>query len=1014
MPKVAQFSLLVGVMAMARSSSAFESPATPDQARAAFQVDPGLRVELVAAEPLVVQPCAIAWDAGGRLYVVEGRGYPTGPGPGKPPVGVIVRLDDRDGDGRMDSRTVFADGLTFPNGLTPWRGGLIVTCAPDVLFLKDTDGDGVADERRVLLTGFDTSATTQLRVSHPILGPDGWVYLTSGLTRAGKITSPAHPTRAAVEIGTDARFHPFTLEIEAVGGRGQFGQTFDDAGNRFHCMNRVHLQHTVISPRFAGRNPNFALAETVQNVPAAMVTDLIGGANQNFAARLYPISDNLTTADSHGGTFTAACGVHVYRGDALPVEYRGDAFACDPTANLVHRDQLATVGPTFTSHMANAGREFLASPDNWFRPVFLATGPDGALYVCDMYRKTIEHPDYLPVEVRKRTDFISGHDMGRIWRVTSGAEDRGPKSGSAATRSRRPSLDRATTAELIRALSHPNAWQRETAQRLLMERQDSKAVSLLAKVFESSEAQLERRTRELLTNGWSGLPEDSDAGKALERLHSLRLLAILTTNGRNPLPGGSAPPPLDRALRASLLASDPVLRENAWRILAERQWSPSGFPEPLFPVFAADPNPRARFWFALGFNQGPPETRTANGLEVLGSLASRDGTNRWMRAAILCGLRPGEQQALQLARQLAHRTTTQAPVEFWSDLGRVLGAEAGTFPLFYPTNARPSPWLIAALDGVTEALRSRNQSVALPGELLPSFTVEAARLAGAPGEPIATRKAAIGFLVNAESSQARRALLPLLVATEPAELRLAAIRTLLDLSGDAAATALLSPALWNALPPNTRGVVLTLMLNQPRQVRALLAAIEAKQLPENTLSRAQREALRKHRDPAIREQAQQLFAATETGDRMQAYERARPVLALTGHAADGRKPFATHCASCHRLDGDGHNVGPDLFGIRNQSKESILLHIAHPNYEVVSGFNACTIECQDGRELTGLILGESPASVTLRQAQGLEETLPRTTITRLTVGQLSLMPEGLEAAMSPQELADLLAYLKGE
>ena len=415
-------------------------------------------------------------------------------------MGVIARLDDTDGDGRMDRRTVFADGLTFPNGLTPWNGGLIVTCAPDVLFLKDTDGDGRADERRVLLTGFDTNSTTQLRVSHPTFGPDGWIYLTSGLTRASKITSPEHPERAAVEIGTDARFNPFTLEIEPVGGRGQFGQTFDDAGNRFHCMNRVHIQHTVIVPRYLARNPNSCLAETVQNVPEAMVTDLIGGANQNFAARLYPISDNLTTADSHVGTFTAACAVHIYRGDALPAEYRGDAFACDPTANLVHRDKLTPVGPTFASRMANEGREFLASPDNWFRPVFLATGPDGALYVCDMYRKTIEHPDYLPVEVRKRTDFTSGRDLGRIWRVT-GEKHQTPKHQTS------KSLARASTTELVQALGHPNAWRRETAQRLLVERRDPKALPLLAKQFKSpNEAELKRRSEVLLAEGWRGLP----------------------------------------------------------------------------------------------------------------------------------------------------------------------------------------------------------------------------------------------------------------------------------------------------------------------------------------------------------------------------------------------------------------------------------------------------------------------------------------------------------------------------
>ncbi len=982
------------------SVRAFQSPATPAQALEAFEHDQGLSVDLVAAEPLVFQPCAVTWDAEGHLFVCENRGYPTGPGPSQPPAGTIARLDDTDGDGRMDRRTVFADGLTFPNGLTPWNGGLIATCAPDILFLKDTDGDGKADERIVLLTGFDTNSTTQLRVSHPTLGPDGWIYLTSGLTRSSKITSPRHPERPAVEIGADARLNPFTLEIEPVGGRGQFGQTFDDAGNRFHCMNRVHIQQTVISPRHLARNPNYSLNENTQNIPEAMVTDLIGGANQNFAARLYPISDNLTTADSHMGTFTAACGVHIYRGDALPAEYRGDVFACDPTANLVHRDKLTPVGPTFASRMANEGREFLASPDNWFRPVFLATGPDGALYVCDMYRKTIEHPEYLPVEVCKRTDFTSGRDMGRIWRVT-GNEFK-------AHNSKRMFPAGISTQKLIQALGHPNAWQRETAQRLLLERPDPKLSSLLEKQFKSpGETELKRRMNTLQAEGWDCIAEETETSDTFRRLHALRLLAILSANQ-------GKPPALDHALRVSLLDANPTIRENAWRNLTEQNRSVPAFPKALFPVFAADPNPRARFWFALGFNQGTQDSRANNWAEVLGQLAVRDGTNRWMRAAILSGLKPREQQALQLARYLAGNKNDPAPVEFWADLGRVLGAETGAMPEFFPTDSPPSPWLIAALDGVTEALRSRGKTVALPAELLSRFTSEAARLAASAVEPVPTRKAAIGFLVNAESAQASAALLPVLVATEPAELQLAAVRSLLGLPGDIAATELLIPVRWNGLPPNTRGVVVSSLLAQPRHVRSLLTAIETKQIPENVLNRTQREALRKHSDAAIRERAQLLFAAAETGDRMKAYEKARAVLSLTGNPVNGRKPFTTHCASCHRLDREGHNVGPDLFGIRNQPKESILLHIVHPNYEFVSGFNACMVECKDGRELTGLIIGESPASVTLRQAQGIEETIPRSGINKLTVGQVSLMPEGLETAMSQQEVADLLACLKGE
>lgn len=1016
------------------SSRTIASPVTPEQARTAFQHDPAVRVELVAAEPLVFQPCALTWDAAGRLFVVENRDYPTGPAPGQPPAAAIVRLEDTNGDGRMDRRTVFATHLTYPNGLMPWNDGLIITCAPDLLFLRDTDGDGQADERRVLLTGFSTNGSTQLRVSHPMLGPDGWIYVTSGLTQAGMISAPEHPGRPAVKISTDARFNPFTLEIEPVGGRGQFGQTFDEAGNRFHCMNRVHIQQTVIAPRHLTRNPNFAPANLVQNVPETMVTDLLGGANQNFAARLYPISDNLTTADSHAGTFTAACAVHVYRGDALPAEYRGDVLACDPTANLVHRDRLTAVGPTFAARMVDEGREFLASPDDWFRPVFLADGPDGALYVCDMYRKTIEHPDYLPVEVRKRTDFVSGRDRGRIWRIT------GLKAPSRSTTE--PSPAHASVSELVQMLGHPNVWHRATAQRLLIERRNADALRTLeAPYLRPDTSELARRIDRVTTDSWTAPAATAPATVNLLALNTLRTLAILTVQKTGPSftrydtaeAQDGAQTALANAVAAAVLAADPLLRENAWRIVAEHPWSGARIPAGLLPQFAADPNPRVRFWLALGVTSAfdGPE---ADPIAVLAQLAIREGRDQWMRAAILSRLDPHTYQALRLAQELARRTERSAAVEFWSDFGPILGAEqltpppsaaesnsavtnpaaAGLWHLLAAESAPPAPWRIAALEGILTSARHLGVRAGLPDGVRSRFTDAATRLVSSQPESPAARKAAIGFLVEAEPTVATAALLPLLTASEPAELQTAAVRSLTGLPGEAAVRQLLRPEHWNRLPPSTRVVTLTALLSQPRHTRELLAAVTAHALPENILSRAQREALRNHREADIRETARKLFAAAETGDRMTAYAQARAVLQLTGTAANGRKVFATHCAACHRLDREGYNVGPDLLGIRNQPKESILLHIVHPNYEVVAGFNACTVECQDGRELTGLIIGETPTSVTLRQAQGLEETLPRAGIRRLTVSPLSLMPEGLETAMSPQELADLLACLKGE
>ena len=395
--------------------STVDGPLPPDQVLKSFKVEPGLKLELVAAEPLVVSPCAVCWDERGRMFVAENRGYPTGPKEGEPHQGRIAQLIDKDGDGRMDERVEFATELSFPNGLMPWRGGLIVTCAPDVYFLKDTDGDGKADEKKVLLTGFSTKGSTQLRVSHPQLALDGWVYLTSGLT-GGEVVSPLKPDQAPVKVGrTDIRFKPDTGEIEACDGGAQFGQTFDDFGRRFICYNRVQVQHVVLESKYLKRNPHLAFADTVENCPAEMADEPLKGHGK--AARIFPISSNVTTADSHAGTFTAACAVTIYRGTSLPSEYYGTIFSCDPTGNLVHVDRLEPHGATFRAVRMHPGREVLASTDNWFRPVFLANAPDGAFYVCDMYRQTIEHPDYLPVEIRKHTNFDGGKTMGRIYRL---------------------------------------------------------------------------------------------------------------------------------------------------------------------------------------------------------------------------------------------------------------------------------------------------------------------------------------------------------------------------------------------------------------------------------------------------------------------------------------------------------------------------------------------------------------------------------------------------------------------
>jgi len=378
-------------------------PLSPPEALAAFQVEPGVRVEIAAAEPLVRDPVALCFDDAGRMLVVEGRSYPQ---LGESPLtlGTVVLLEDADGDGRFEKRTTFADGFTFPNGILPWDRGAFLTCAPDIWFLKDTTGDGRADVRQIVLTGFGTkSSSEQLRVASPTLGPDGWVYITSGLTDA-KVTSPLHPNRPAVTAKRqDGRFHPETFVYEPLAGVGQFGQCFDALGHRFVSSNRNPLMHVVLSPGILKRNLHFAFTETVENVVPV-------------AAKVYPISPDTTAAtyipslinQQHTGTYTSASGICI-RGES--------AFICEPAQNLVQRQRLRPSGATFLAEHPTPGRDFLASADQWFRPVHATVGPDGALYICDMVRQYIDHPRYLPKPIRGKLPFLAGTDKGRIWRV---------------------------------------------------------------------------------------------------------------------------------------------------------------------------------------------------------------------------------------------------------------------------------------------------------------------------------------------------------------------------------------------------------------------------------------------------------------------------------------------------------------------------------------------------------------------------------------------------------------------
>ncbi|GDY20775.1 cytochrome c [Verrucomicrobiota bacterium] len=1031
------FLAATALLAADNSAMTTAKPLTPQQALASLQVEAGLRVELAAAEPLVASPCAVAWDERGRMFVAENRGYPVGPGSNQPPAGVIAMLESTKGDGIYDKRTEFATGLTFPNGLMCWRGGLIVTCAPDIFYLKDTDGDGKADVKRVLLTSFGTTSTTQLRVSHPTLGLDGWIHVTSGLV-ASKVTCPEHPERGAIDLPRgDARFHPDTLEIEPWPGVGQFGLAFDDFGRKFICSNRNPLQHVVLHPRYLKRNPHLAFSDTVQDV-----------APPGDAAKVWPLSADHTTAafipslmsTPHAGTFTSACGISLWRGGALPAAFANSAFICEPAQNLVQRQVLTPDGPTFKSAPATPGREFLASADTWFRPVFSATGPDGALYICDMYRKVIDHPQYLPEHIRGGLDYEAGKNMGRIWRVVESSKFK--------VQSSKLDLGAAGTEELVAKLNDANGWVRSTAFRLLTERADKVAVPILKSQigdFKLPSAAARVATLRLLDN--LGALDDATLLKAFDdpappvrevalqaleprlSLAAQRILPARTVNeadSRIPLTNDNKRP-------GFLLVTNPDTKVVYARIKL------SSFDKTPFQL-AGDPDERVRFQSALvlGAETGIPGLPLSN---PLSTVMIRGGGNKWCNAAVLSAIGKGDEPSQLLGFLLREKHPNLLVLKSMCyELGKQLVSTReprlvtqtlrSLFPYFFDEEDEKHEAGMAVLAGVASAVKAKGltkpgqpvlheviwtkapYSYAVAREVTNLFN-EAVVFVRSASTTQSAKLTAIELLAYTDFATAGAALQSLIAPQTPNELQAAAVRALSQLPGAKAGEWFVERERWRSYTPPVRDAVLTAMLSQPALQLVLLEAVEKGVVQPWAVPANRRNPLLKHKDAAVAARAAKAFQPQGAADRMKVYEDYKSVLALPANAKNGHAVFTKTCAACHQFAGEGQRVGPELTGIRLQPAEAILLHILVPDAEIYPGFTAYEIETKDGRTLTGLLASDTPTSVTLRAAQGVEETILRSNIAKLTSSSTSLMPNELEKTMTRQDMADLLGFLQG-
>jgi putative membrane-bound dehydrogenase-like protein len=447
------------------------APKSPQESLKALHVKPGFEAMLVATEPLVQDPVFIDWDAKGRMWVVEMGDYPFAPGEktkdgsvGQEKVsdlqtGRVKILEDLNGDGVYDKSTLFLDGLKHPTGLAPWKGGVFIANIPDIFYAEDTDGDGRCDKRETWFTGF-TAGNPQHLVNGFSWGLDGWLYGANG-DSGGDITCVKTGKRIA--LGTnDFRFDPRTGEFALEGGRSQYGKWRDDFGNWFGNNNSTIGWHYWLPFRYLERHPEVV----VKSVRGDM----------NDEKRIYPASPPLRRFNqgSAVNTLTSGCSPMPFRDTSFGADGEKVMFICEPANNMVHREVLNYEGASITSrrHPEDAGSEFIASEDNWFRPSMARTGPDGALYVVDMYRLVLEHPEWIPAEIARGLDLRGGEDKGRIYRISkTGA----PKGGT-------------TIHNPVEAMASSNGWMRDTAQRLLMEKDVKAAVPELKKLLNAAPA----------------------------------------------------------------------------------------------------------------------------------------------------------------------------------------------------------------------------------------------------------------------------------------------------------------------------------------------------------------------------------------------------------------------------------------------------------------------------------------------------------------------------------------------
>jgi len=975
-----------------------DSPVPAKDAVRTFELQPGFKIELVAAEPLIADPVAMEIDENGNMYVVENHGYPLD----KTKSSKVKLLRDTDGDGQMDTSTIFADTLMMPTGILRWKKGILVTDAPDILYMEDTDGDGKADIIEPMLTGFALS-NPQHNVNTPIFGLDNWIYVAHERAigsevykdafgdRGSNVYYPADPDGVRLPEnanGRNIRFRPDTHALELLASSTQYGHSFDVWGNYLLVNNSNHLMHSVIPAEYLNRNPKLLVSRSTNSLP-----------DHGNAAEVFPITktpDRQLLTDV--GVMTSACSITAYSGGAFPDEYNTlTTFVAEPVSNIIHVDRLKPQGSTFIASRVQAKKEFLASTDMWSRPVNMYIGPDGALYVVDYYREIIEHPEWLSDDVINSGKLYNGHDMGRIFRVS--ATDAKP-----ATWTKDLSFGSASDEELVEKLSDPNIWWRRNAQRMLLDRNNLSIVPALVQMS-VNEASAEGRLHALWT---------------LEGLHQLGTESI------------------EKALRDP----EPGVRVNAIK-LAELHLKATPSLAGNLMALQEDGDAKVRFQLlcTLGFIDTPEAAAVRN------KLLFQDIEDEFVQVAALSA--PSSQTESLLESVLARY---QRKIPAYGSLVQSLTAMAAAdeksryaYSLLQKATA-PVPedsvsWQVPVLKGIARGFSSRSGLLSQPeqsllikaffenpavpirqaslqvlqakkitdGQPVKAAMVKARQIAGNDQVSERDRALAISFLALQNPAPDAPFLKTLILSGKSLPVQLAATRTLNAIPDETITQFAMDN--WSSLDPAVQDAALNAFMEKESRVKILIEALESGKVQQTTVGWQRSIRLMTQRNIDLRTRARALFAKDD--QRQKVIQEYQPALALKGNVDEGKQVYQQNCAICHQVRGEsGIPFGPDLGTIQSWPPSGVMANILDPNQSVAHGFDLWNISLKNGESLQGLITAETPSSVTVRNANGQVNTLAREEIAFQKAMNMSAMPVGLEKDINQQQMADLLAFLK--